>query len=154
MPLDPQQPNVGSQTPNMQVAKQAFRTGNLTYPDGIGQNTRHKHYVQFFVNEQSHAEARLGIGAYEGSLVGALPLVPDRLSYYEMYTDDFKYPNECTINHSAFQENSKVVVDKIKDMIENYDEYKLKNTELQLNLDAFFNGSKLYQAIKDSVDAV
>lgn len=66
MPLDPNQPNVGSQTANMQVAKQAFRSGNLTYPDGIGQNTRHKHYVQFFVNEQSHAEARLGIGAYEG----------------------------------------------------------------------------------------
>jgi glycosyltransferase involved in cell wall biosynthesis len=102
----------------------------------------------------ANLQETLGIGAYEGSLVGALPLVPDRLSYYEMYTDDFKYPNECTINHSAFQDNSKVVVDKIKDMIENYDEYKLKNQELFVKLDQFFDGTKLYQAIKDSVDAV
>ena len=41
-----------------------------------------------------------------------------------------------------------------KDMVNNYDEYKLKNVELQHQLEQFFDGTKLYQAIKDSVDAV
>lgn len=58
--------NVGTSTANMINARRAFRGGNLTYPEGIGEQSRHGHYVQFFVNEQSHASARLGIGAYEG----------------------------------------------------------------------------------------
>ena len=36
----------------------------------------------------------LGIGCYEGALVGAIPMVPDYLSYDEMYFDLFKYPAE------------------------------------------------------------
>jgi hypothetical protein len=55
-----------TQTPNMQIAKQAFRSGGLVYPSDVGEMTRSKHYVQFFVNKQSHASASLGIGAYEG----------------------------------------------------------------------------------------
>ena len=66
MPLDPNQPNVGASTANMQVARRAFRSGGLIYPADVGQMTRSKHYVQFFVNEQAHASASLGIGAYEG----------------------------------------------------------------------------------------
>lgn len=66
MPLDPNQPNVGTQTVNMQVAKQAFKSGGLVYPADVGEMTRSKHYIQFFVNEQTHASASLGIGAYEG----------------------------------------------------------------------------------------
>lgn len=58
--------NVGMSTVNMQVARQKFASGGLVYPADVGQMTRSKHYVQFFVNEQSHASASLGIGAYEG----------------------------------------------------------------------------------------
>ena len=58
--------NVNTQTANMQLAKQSFRNGSLVYPSDVGELTRSKHYIQFFVNEQAHAEARLGIGAYEG----------------------------------------------------------------------------------------
>jgi hypothetical protein len=38
----------------------------------------------------------LGISCYEGVILNAIPFVPDRLSYTEMYFDDFKYPSECT----------------------------------------------------------
>ena len=55
-----------SATPNMQIAKQQFRSGGLIYPSDVGQMSRSKHYVQFFVNEQSHASASLGVGSYEG----------------------------------------------------------------------------------------
>ena len=40
----------------------------------------------------ANLQETLGISAYEGALVGAIPMVPDRLSYTEMYDDDFKYP--------------------------------------------------------------
>ena len=54
-------------TANMRRARSAFRGGNLVYPSDIGTTmSRSKHYIQFFVNAQSHASARLGIGAYEG----------------------------------------------------------------------------------------
>jgi len=38
----------------------------------------------------------LGIGCYEGAIVDAIPMVPDRLSYSEMYFDVFKYKSEWT----------------------------------------------------------
>jgi hypothetical protein len=62
----PGQSHTGSSTVNMQIAKQQFRSGGLVYPSDVGEMSRSKHYIQFFVNEQSHASARLGIGAYEG----------------------------------------------------------------------------------------
>ena len=45
----------------------------------------------------------LGIGCYEGALVDALPMVPDRLSYKEMYYEGFKYPSEWTINWDHYK---------------------------------------------------
>ena len=71
-----------------------------------------------------------------------------------MYTDEFKYANELTTSIDDLKKNPWALVDKIKDMVNNYDEYKLKNVELQHQLEQFFDGTKLYQAIKDSVDAV
>lgn len=45
----------------------------------------------------------LGIGCYEGALVDAIPMVPDRLSYTEMYYEGFKYPSEWTLNWDSYQ---------------------------------------------------
>ncbi len=44
----------------------------------------------------------LGIGCYEGALVDAIPMVPDRLSYSEMYFDVFKYKSEWTESWDAY----------------------------------------------------
>lgn len=37
-----------------------------------------------------------GISAIEGLICGAMPMLPDRLSYSEMYNDEFKYPSFWT----------------------------------------------------------
>ena len=71
-----------------------------------------------------------------------------------MYLDEFKYANELSTSLEELKKNPWDLVDKIKDMVENYDKYKLKNVELQHQLEQFFDGTKLYKAIKDSVDAV
>jgi hypothetical protein len=44
----------------------------------------------------------LGIGCYEGTLVNAIPIVPDRLSYHEMYYEGFKYPSEWTQDWDSY----------------------------------------------------
>ena len=44
----------------------------------------------------------LGIGCYEGAIVDAIPMVPDRLSYTEMYLDTFKYESKWTESWDAY----------------------------------------------------
>jgi glycosyltransferase involved in cell wall biosynthesis len=44
----------------------------------------------------------LGIGCYEGAVVDAIPMVPDRLSYSEMYYEGFKYPSEWTQDWDSY----------------------------------------------------
>jgi len=91
----------------------------------------------------ANLQETLGISPYEGALVGAIPLVPDRLSYKEMYTDAFKYPSEWSENLETA--NIDALCDKIKDVINNYDKYA--NKLLDLKLDNFFSGDKLYTVI-------
>lgn len=65
----------------------------------------------------------LGIGCYEGSVVDAIPMVPDRLSYTEMYLDDFKYPSNWSESYDHYIANRKEVCDKIVSYMENYESY-------------------------------
>lgn len=44
----------------------------------------------------------LGISPYEGAILGAIPVVPDRLSYTEMYYEGFKYPQVWTENYASY----------------------------------------------------
>jgi len=53
----------------------------------------------------ANLQETLGISCYEGALVDAVPMVPDRLSYSEMYYDTFKYPSEWTESWSQYDAN-------------------------------------------------
>jgi glycosyltransferase involved in cell wall biosynthesis len=53
----------------------------------------------------ANLQETLGISVFEGLVVGAIPLVPDRLSYTEMWSDTFKYPSEWTTSLDAVKEN-------------------------------------------------
>jgi hypothetical protein len=44
----------------------------------------------------------LGISVMEGVLIGAIPLLPDRCSYAEMYLPEFKYPSVWTESYENF----------------------------------------------------
>lgn len=44
----------------------------------------------------------LGISPYEGAILNAIPMVPDRLSYTEMYHEGFKYPQEWTETYASY----------------------------------------------------
>ena len=50
----------------------------------------------------ANLQETLGISCYEGAVVDAIPMVPDRLSYTEMYFDAFKYPSKWTESFDAY----------------------------------------------------
>jgi hypothetical protein len=96
----------------------------------------------------ANLQETLGISWYEGALVGALPMVPDRLSYKEMALEEFKYPSEWTDSVATY--NQEMLIAKIIDYMENYDTY-LPALVNQVNLlkNEFFSGQALYKEIKN-----
>jgi len=50
----------------------------------------------------ANLQETLGISCYEGAIVDAIPMVPDRLSYTEMYYEGFKYPSEWTQDWNSY----------------------------------------------------
>jgi hypothetical protein len=56
----------------------------------------------------------LGIGCYEGALLGSIPLVPDRLSYSEMYDREFKYPSAWTENWDSYIQHRDELVECVR----------------------------------------
>ena len=68
----------------------------------------------------ANLQETLGISCYEGAIVDAIPMVPDRLSYTEMYYDTFKYPSEWTESFEAYQTHRPYVAKAIIEHMENY----------------------------------
>ena len=81
----------------------------------------------------ANLQETLGISWFEGALVNALPMVPDRLSYREMAMDDFKYPSEWTESFAAYKENRNLIVERIVNYIENYEKF-LPSLNKQINM--------------------
>ena len=69
----------------------------------------------------ANLQETLGISCYEGAIVDAIPLVPDRLSYKEMYHDNFKYPSDWTINWDSYVANREQLIHKIIHTMNNYE---------------------------------
>ena len=78
----------------------------------------------------ANLQETLGISCYEGALAGAIPMVPDRLSYTEMYSDDFKYPSEWTESWELYMKNKDRLISTIIEYIEHHDHYKNQVKEL------------------------
>ena len=97
----------------------------------------------------ANLQETLGISWYEGALVDAIPMVPDRLSYSEMALPEFKYPSEWTENYDAYLHNRDKVVAQIVNYIENYNDLQvsLEKQRTKLNKE-FFSGAALYDTIK------
>jgi len=72
----------------------------------------------------ANLQETLGISCYEGALVDAIPMVPDRLSYVEMYADIWRYPDEWTESYGSYLLYKDQLVTKIVDYMTDYDEYR------------------------------
>jgi hypothetical protein len=98
----------------------------------------------------ANLQETLGISWYEGALVDAIPMVPDRLSYSEMALPEFKYPSEWTENYDAYLHHKDKVIAQIINYMENFTDLQvsLEKQRTKLNKD-FFSGTELYKAIQD-----
>jgi len=94
----------------------------------------------------ANLQETLGISCFEGAIVGAVPLVPDRLSYTEMYNEEFKYPSEWTENFETYLEHKEELMAKIRHILDNYEAINVQGLEEKLSKD-FFNGNTLYDII-------
>jgi hypothetical protein len=96
----------------------------------------------------ANLQETLGISWYEGSLVGTLPMVPDRLSYSEMALEEFKYPSEWTENWDSYVAHKEELIKRIKKYMKDYKKY-LPALERQRELlhEDFFSGAGLYMVV-------
>ena len=98
----------------------------------------------------ANLQETLGISWYEGALVDAIPMVPDRLSYSEMALPEFKYPSAWTEDYDAYLHHKDKVIAQIVNYMENFDDLQvsLEKQRMKLNKE-FFSGSKLYEVIQN-----
>ena len=96
----------------------------------------------------ANLQETLGISWYEGVLVDAIPMVPDRLSYTEMADENFLYPSDWTEDYDAYEHFKEDVVATIKDYMNNYESYLPALENQKEKLQSFFTGDKLYDEIK------
>lgn len=97
----------------------------------------------------ANLQETLGISCYEGAIVDAIPMVPDRLSYTEMYYDTFKYPSKWTESWDLYNIYRP---DLCRDIMTHMDNYKTRLPQLtkqKLDLtEQFFSATKLLENIK------
>ena len=97
----------------------------------------------------ANLQETLGISMYEGAIVDAIPMVPDRLSYSEMYAEIWKYPTEWTESFSSYLHHKNLLCAKIVEFMTDYDEYaKLVPQQARSLHYNFFSATELLKNIK------
>ena len=97
----------------------------------------------------ANLQETLGISWYEGALVDAIPMVPDRLSYSEMALDTFKYPSVWTESFDSYEIHRKEVCHKIIQYMENYEKFLPSlNKQVDMLTKDFFSCDNLLKMLK------
>jgi hypothetical protein len=97
----------------------------------------------------ANLQETLGISWYEGAVVDAIPLVPDRLSYSEMAFDIFKYPSEWTESFEAYEKHRPQLCFAIIQHMDHYNT-RLPHIEKQVEVlhEQFFSANNLINNIR------
>jgi hypothetical protein len=97
----------------------------------------------------ANLQETLGISMYEGALVNAVPLVPNRLSYIEMYPDAFKYPSPWTESWGHYEQNREHLVARIRAVLGNHHKWERHCGTLSASLSKnFFSAGEIIKTIK------
>lgn len=95
----------------------------------------------------------LGISSgLETLSAGAIPIVPDRLSYTEMFSDPFKYKSKWTENFKSYTRHKSYLKMMINDVINNFEDWeKHIPSQKEFLKSNFFNASEMINTIKTYV---
>jgi glycosyltransferase involved in cell wall biosynthesis len=97
----------------------------------------------------ANLQETLGISCYEGAIVDAIPMVPDRLSYSEMYYEGFKYPSEWTKDWNSYLKHRQELCHHIIVTMSHYDKRVPQVRKQAKDLtEQFFSADKLLEMIK------
>ena len=115
------------------------------------QLTKHEYHTllgQAKMVFSANLQETLGISWYEGAVVDAIPMVPDRLSYSEMAFDTFKYPSKWTESYDAYTVYRPDICRAIMTHIDYYDT-RLPHIAKQVELlhDNFFSANALLRRL-------
>jgi hypothetical protein len=66
----------------------------------------------------ANLQETFGISGAEGILVDTIPMVPDRLSYSEIYLKEFKYPSAWTETLADYKFNKSRVIAHIRKLLQ------------------------------------
>ena len=99
----------------------------------------------------ANLQETLGISCHEIFLAGGYPLVPDRLSYSEMYNEEFTYPSAWTESFEDYHNNKQALIDRIRYIMDNFNSNELRvaaddNTQFLNN--QYFSANNLYLELK------
>lgn len=90
------------------------------------QLTKHEYHTLLGQSKMvfsANLQETLGISWYEGAVVDAIPMVPDRLSYSEMAFDTFKYSSDWTDSFAAYDSSRQAVCNKIMQYMNHYEQF-------------------------------
>lgn len=97
----------------------------------------------------ANLQETLGISWYEGAIVDAIPMVPDRLSYTEMGFDTFKYPSVWTESFESYTVYRKEICMQIIKYMENYEKFLPSlNKQVYELKEHYFSCNKLLEMLK------
>jgi len=117
------------------------------------QLTKHEYHTllgQAKIVFSANLQETLGISMYEAALVGAIPMVPNRLSYQEMFDDEFRYPNKWTESWDSYIVNRHKLVRTISTEMSQYNNEcrELIREQVDHLTNKFFSAKKLLNNIK------
>lgn len=97
----------------------------------------------------ANLQETLGISWYEGAVVDAIPLVPDRLSYSEMGFEEFKYPSKWTESFEAYKQHKDEIIKRIKWAVDHHTTYQQRLEEQVKFLEKeYFSADRLLENIE------
>jgi hypothetical protein len=115
----------------------------------LSKDEYHKLLGQAKMVFSANLQETLGISCYEGCLVDAIPFVPDRLSYKEMYYEGFKYPSKWTESWDSYLAHRQDICYNIITLMENYEkqipQIRKQAEDLTQN---FFSATNLFANLK------
>jgi hypothetical protein len=108
----------------------------------------HKLLCESKIVFSANLQETLGISQVEGILCNSFSINPDRLSYTEMFLDEFKYPSEWTIDFSSYLAHKSELMEYIRQIMKSYD-YMRPLIEMQKErlIKEFFTANKMYDAL-------
>ena len=109
----------------------------------------HTHMAESKIMFSANLQETLGITSYEAALVGTLPMVPNRLSYSEMWSTI--YPSVWTEGWDNYQKHKAELIQTIRSIMNSNKRVDKHAQEMGLEVgDEFFCGDALYTAIKSA----